>query len=108
MSVQQRTSAGSRIAEIAIPFWADERLRERLARTGAALNRAIRAQVRLWGVGRDEIAVFGPQRGKHEGVAAYVYRLVEDRKPRFGKARGPERHLLRHEVWSRDAERRDA
>ena len=104
MAIQQRTSAESRIVEVVVPFREDESLGDRLARTHAALGRAIHTQLSAWAVRRDEIAVFGPQRARRNGSASYVYRLVEDRKPLFGKGRGPERALMRHEIWSQQPE----
>lgn len=104
MGIQQRTSAESRIVEVVVSFREDESLRDRLARANAALGRAIHAQIPAWDVERDEIAVFGPQRARRNGNTSYVYRLVEDRKPLFGKGRGPERALMRHEIWSQQPE----
>ena len=83
-----------------MPFREDESFVDRLARTNAALGRAIHAQLTAWNVKRDEIAVFGPQRAHRNGSVSYVYRLVEDRKPLFGKGKRPERALMRHEIWS--------
>ena len=83
-----------------MPFREDESFVDRLARANAALGRAIHAQLPAWNVKRNEIAVFGPQRAHRNGSVSYVYRLVEDRKPLFGKGRGAERALMRHEIWS--------
>ena len=68
-----------------MPFREDESFVDRLARANAALGRAIHAQLPAWNV-------------------SYVYRLVEDRKPLFGKGRGAERALMRHEIWSQQPE----
>ena len=87
-----------------MPFREDESFVDRLARTNDALGRAIHAQLPAWNVKRDEIAVFGPQRAHRNGSVSYVYRLVEDRKPLFGKGRGAERALMRHEIWSQQPE----
>lgn len=87
-----------------MPFREDERFVDRLARANAALGRAIHAQLPAWNVKRNEIAVFGPQRAHRNGSVSYVYRLVEDRKPLFGKGRGAERALMRHEIWSQQPE----
>ena len=87
-----------------MPFREDESFVDRLARTNAALGRAIHAQLPSWDVKRNEIAVFGPQRAHRNGSVSYVYRLVEDRKPLFGKGRGAERALMRHEIWSQQPE----
>lgn len=104
MAIQQRTSTESRIVEVVVPLRVDESFSDRLARASSALGRAIHAQLPAWDVKRDEIAVFGPQRACRNGIASYVYRLVEDRKPLFGKGRGPERSLMRHEIWSQQTE----
>ncbi len=87
-----------------MPFREDENFVDRLARANAALGRAIHAQLPAWDVKRNEIAVFGPQRAHRNGSVSYVYRLVEDRKPLFGKGRGAERALMRHEIWNSDIE----
>ena len=87
-----------------MPFREDESFVDRLARANAALGRAIHAQLPAWGGKRNEIAVFGPQRAHRNGSVSYVYRLVEDRKPLFGKGRGAERALMRHEIWSQQPE----
>lgn len=87
-----------------MPFREDESFVDRLARVNAALGRAIHAQLPAWDVKRNEIAVFGPQRAHRNGSVSYVYRLVEDRKPLFGKGRGAERALMRHEIWSQQLE----
>ena len=87
-----------------MPFREDESFVDRLARANAALGRAIHAQLPAWNVKRNEIAVFGPQRAHRNGSVSYVYRLVEDRKPLFGKGRGAERALMRHEIWSQQPE----
>ena len=87
-----------------MPFREDESFVDRLARTNAALGRAIHAQLPAWDVKRNEIAVFGPQRAHRNGSVSYVYRLVEDRKPLFGKGRGADRALMRHEIWSQQPE----
>ena len=68
-----------------MPFREDENFVDRLARANAALGRAIHAQLPAWDVKRNEIAVFGPQ-------------------PLFGKGRGAERALMRHEIWNSDIE----
>ena len=73
-----------------MPFREDESFVDRLARANAALGRAIHAQLPAWDVKRNEIAVFGPQREHRNGSVSYVYRLVEDRKPLFGKGKGAE------------------
>lgn len=104
MSSQQQISSPSRIVEVIVPFREDESFVDRLARANAALGRAIHAQIPAWNVKRDEIAVFGPQRAHRNGSVSYVYRLVEDRKPLFGKGRGAERALMRHEIWSQQPE----
>ena len=104
MSSQQQTSSPSRIVEVVVPFREDESFVDRLARANAALGRAIHAQLPAWNVKRNEIAVFGPQRAHRNGSVSYVYRLVEDRKPLFGKGRGAERALMRHEIWNSDIE----
>lgn len=104
MSNQQQTSSPSRIVEVVVPFREDESFVDRLARANAALGRAIHAQLPAWDVKRNEIAVFGPQRAHRNGSVSYVYRLVEDRKPLFGKGRGAERALMRHEIWNSDIE----
>lgn len=104
MSSQQQTSSPSRIVEVIVPFREDESFVDRLARANAALGRAIHAQLPAWDVKRNEIAVFGPQRAHRNGSVSYVYRLVEDRKPLFGKGRGAERALMRHEIWNSDIE----
>ena len=111
MSSQQQTSSPSRIVEVVVPFREDESFVDRLARANAALGRAIHAQLPAWDVKRNEIAVFGPQRAHRNGSVSYVYgstsfvyRLVEDRKPLFGKGRGAERALMRHEIWSQQPE----
>lgn len=104
MSSQQQTSSPSRIVEVIVPFREDENFVDRLARANAALGRAIHAQLPAWDVKRNEIAVFGPQRAHRNGSVSYVYRLVEDRKPLFGKGRGAERALMRHEIWNSDIE----
>ena len=83
-----------------MPFREDESFVDRLARANAALGRAIHAQLPAWDVKRNEIAVFGPQRERRNGSTSFVYRLVEDRKPLFGK----ERALMRHEIWSQQPE----
>ena len=87
-----------------MPFREDESFVDRLARANAALGRAIHAQLPAWNVKRNEIAVFGPQRAHRNGSVSYVYRLVEDRKPLFGKGRGAERALMRHEIWCQQPE----
>ena len=87
-----------------MPFREDESFVDRLARANAAHGRAIHAQLPAWNVKRNEIAVFGPQRAHRHGSVSYVYRLVEDRKPLFGKGRGAERALMRHEIWSQQPE----
>ena len=87
-----------------MPFREDESFVDRLARANATLGRAIHAQLPAWNVKRNEIAVFGPQRAHRNGSVSYVYRLVEDRKPLFGKGRGAERALMRHEIWSQQPE----
>ena len=87
-----------------MPFREDENFVDRLARANAALGRAIHAQLPAWDVKRNEIAVFGPQRERRNGSTSFVYRLVEDRKPLFGKGRGAERALMRHEIWNSDIE----
>ena len=87
-----------------MPVREDESFVDRLARANAALGRAIHAQLPAWNVKRNEIAVFGPQRAHRNGSVSYVYRLVEDRKPLFGKGRGAERALMRHEIWSQQPE----
>ena len=84
-----------------MPFREDESFVDRLARANAALGRAIHAQLPAWDVKRNEI---GPQRAHRNGSVSYVYRLVEDRKPLFGKGRGAERALMRHEIWSQQPE----
>ena len=104
MSSQQQTSSPSRIVEAIVPFREDENFVDRLARANAALGRAIHAQLPAWDVKRNEIAVFGPQRAHRNGSVSYVYRLVEERKPLFGKGRGAERALMRHEIWNSDIE----
>lgn len=104
MSSQQRTSSPSRIVEVVVPFREDESFVDRLARTNAALCRAIHAQLPAWNVKRDEIAVFGPQRERRNGNTSFVYRLVEDRKPLFGKGKRPERGLMKHNVWKQQLE----
>ena len=104
MAIQQRTSIESRIVEVVVPLRVDESFSDRLARANAALGRAIHAQLPAWNVKRDEIAVFGPQRARRNGNTSFVYRLVEDRKPLFGKGRGAERALMRHEIWSQQPE----
>ena len=104
MSSQQQTSSPSRIVEVIVPFREDENFVDRLARANAALGRAIHAQLPAWDVKRNEIAVFGPQRAHRNGSVSYIYRLVEDRKPLFGKGRGAERALMRHEIWSQQPE----
>ena len=104
MSSQQRTSSPSRIVEVVVPFREDESFVDRLARTNAALGRAIHAQLPAWNVKRDEIAVFGPQRAHRNGSVSYVYRLVDDRKPLFGKGKRPERGLMKHNVWKQQLE----
>lgn len=104
MSSQQRTSSPSRIVEVVVPFREDESFVDRLARTNDALGRAIHAQLPAWNVKRDEIAVFGPQRERRNGNTSFVYRLVEDRKPLFGKGKGPERGLMKHNVWKQQPE----
>ena len=104
MSSQQKTSSPSRIVEVVVPFREDESFVDRLARANAALGRAIHAQLPAWDVKRDELAVFGPQRERRNGSTSFVYRLVEDRKPLFGKGRGAERALMRHEIWSQQPE----
>ena len=87
-----------------MPFREDESFVDRLARANAALGRAIHAQLPAWNVKRTEIAVFWPLRAHSNGSVSYVYRLVEDRKPLFGKGRGAERALMRHEIWSQQPE----
>ena len=87
-----------------MPFREDESFVDRLARANAALGRAIHAQLPAWDVKRNEIAVFGPQRAHRNGSVSYVYRLVEDRKPLFGKGRGAARALMRPEIWSQQPE----
>ena len=87
-----------------MPFREDESFVDRLARANAAPGRAIHAQLPAWDVKRNKIAVFGPQRAHRNGSVSYVYRLVEDRKPLFGKGRGAERALMRHEIWSQQPE----
>ena len=82
-----------------MPFREDESFVDRLARANAALGRAIHAQLPAWDVKRDEIAVFGPQRAHRNGSVSYVYR-----KPLFGKGRGAERALMRHEIWNQQPE----
>ena len=104
MSSQQQTSSPSRIVEVVVPFREDERFVDRLARANAALGRAIHAQLPAWDVKRNEIAVFGPHRAHSNGSVSYVYRLVEDRKPLFGKGCGAERALMRHEIWRQQPE----
>ena len=104
MSSQQQTSSPSRIVKVVVPFREDESFVDRLARANAALGKAIHAQLPAWNAKRDEIAVFGPQRAHRNGSVSYVYRLVEDRKPLFGKGRGAERALMRHEIWSQQPE----
>ena len=88
MSSQQQTSSPSRIVKVVVPFREDESFVDRLARANAALGKAIHAQLPAWDVKRNEIAVFGPQRAHRNGSVSYVYRLVEDSKPLFGKGRG--------------------
>ena len=88
MSSQQQTSSPSRIVKVVVPFREDESFVYRLARANAALGRAIHAQLPAWDVKRNEIAVFGPQQAHRNGSVSYVYRLVEDSKPLFGKGRG--------------------
>lgn len=104
MSSQQQTSSPSRIVEVVVPFREDESFVDRLARANAALGRAIHAQLPAWNVKRDEIAVFGPQRERRNGNTSFVYRLVEDRKPLFGKGKGPEREIMKHNVWKQQTE----
>lgn len=104
MSSQQRTSSPSRIVEVVVPFREDESFVDRLARTNAALGRAIHAQLPAWNVKRDEIAVFGPHQERRNGNTSFVYRLVEDRKPLFGKGKGPERGIMKHNVWKQQLE----
>ena len=87
-----------------MPFREDESFVDRLARTNAALCRAIHAQLPAWDVKRDEIAVFGPQRERRNGSTSFVYRLVEDRNPLFGKGKRPERGLMKHNVWKQQLE----
>lgn len=41
---------------------------------------------------------------RRNGSTSFVYRLVEDRNPLFGKGKGPERALMRHEIWSQQPE----
>ena len=88
MSSQQQTSSPSRIVEVVVPFREDESFVDRLARANAALGKAIHSQLPAWDVKRNEIAVFGPQRAHRNGSVSYVYPLVEDSKPLFGKGRG--------------------
>lgn len=43
-------------------------------------------------------------RNGHNGSVSYVYRLIEDRKPLFGKGKGPERGIMKHNVWKQQTE----
>gem|GEM_PF-825390 len=104
MSSQQQISSHSRIVEVVVQFREDESFVGRPARATAALASSVHAQLPAWNVKRDEIAVFGPHQERRNGNTSFVYRLVEDRKPLFGKGKGPERGLMKHNVWKQQLE----
>ena len=105
MSSQQQTSSPSRIVEVVVPFREDESFVDRLARARSPPSAGLSMRNSPRGTSS---ATRSPDSGRNgsgeNGSTSFVYRLVEDRKPLFGKGRGAERALMRHEIWSQQPE----